>query len=164
MTPKKYWFKKGTISRNLHCFKTLLQKYFLTVYYERNLHSMMPIFWRDKSVTNTIDPSSHILILCVEEAWGGLGLDPKHPLQPKLLMGVYAFVVIGGWQFCFGPKGILVFFCFFCFLFFFLGPAWVIRLLSEDQWALHGFSSLMKFPLLYFISISSKCYCRGSKF
>ena len=55
--------------------------------------------------------------------------------------------------------------CFFVFSFVFLpGLAWVIRLLSEDHWTVYGFSSLIKFPLLYFLSISSKCYCRGSKF
>ena len=40
--------------------------------------------------------------MCVEQAWGGLGLDPENPLKPKL--GCHAFVVIGGWQFCFRPK------------------------------------------------------------
>ena len=52
----------------------------------------------------------------------------------------------------------------FLFLVFLPGLAWVIRLLSEDHWTVYGFSSLIKFPLLYFRSISSKCYCRGSKF
>ena len=61
-----------------------------------------------------------------------------------------------------GLKHASIFFFFFLFLVFLPGPAWVIRLLFEDQWAVYGFSSL--FPLLYFLSISSKCYCRGSKF
>ena len=63
---------------------------------------MMPIFVKRQVLTSTIEPTTHILIVCVEEAWGGLGLDLENPLKPKL--GCHAFVVIGGWQFCFRPK------------------------------------------------------------
>ena len=72
--------------------------------------------WINIILKNSIKPNIQFFFLCVEEAWGGvLGLDPESPLQSKVLMKLYVFVIIGGWQFCFWPKGILLFVCLFVF-------------------------------------------------
>ena len=136
MTPKKYWFKKGTISKNLHCFKTLLQKYFLTVYYERNLHSMMPIFLK-RQECNKYNWAKHTYSYLV--CWGGLGRRwIENPPQPKLLMGLMHLLSLEDSSSVSGLNihpSIFYYYFFFLFLVFLLGPASVIRLLSEDQWA-----------------------------
>ena len=71
--------------------------------------------WINIILKNSIEPNIQFFFLCVEEAWGVLGLDPESPLQSKVLMKLYVFVIIGGWQFCFWPKGILLFVCLFVF-------------------------------------------------
>ena len=94
--------------------------------------------WINIILKNSIEPNIQFFFLCVEEAWGVLGLDPESPLQSKVLMEVYVFVIIGGWQFCFWPKGTLLFVCLFVFFaghfFFFLQvPVWLFSWFSEDQ-------------------------------
>ena len=75
--------------------------------------------WINIILKNSIEPNIQFFFLCVEEAWGVLGLDPESPLQSKVLMEVYVFVIIGGWQFCFWPKGTLLFVFFAGHFFFF---------------------------------------------
>ena len=72
--------------------------------------------WINIILKNSIEPNIQFFFLCVEEAWGVLGLDPESPLQSKVLMEVYVFVIIGGWQFCFWPKGTLLFVYLFSLL------------------------------------------------
>ena len=64
--------------------------------------------WMNIILKNSIEPNIQFSLVCVEEAWGVVGWDRESPLQSK----------VEGLQFCFWPKGILLFFSVL-FLFFF---------------------------------------------
>ena len=91
-----------------------------------------------------------------------LELDPQSPLQSKGLMEVYAFVIIGGWQFCFRPKDILLFVCLFSlllafsffFLFFFFFFSYRFNFLVELHFLIFFYSLPVSFLYNLFIWIT----------
>ena len=92
-------------------FKSNFIGIFLAVYCHLSLHFVMSIIV-DKWKINIYNWTKHTYLSCVlRRLREALDWIQKTfcSLQSKLLKSVYCFVIIGGWQFCFRPKGILPF-------------------------------------------------------